>query len=604
MATTTTIKSTQLDFDTIKANLKTFLRSTNEFSDYNFEASGLSSLLDVLAYNTHYNGLIANYALNESFLPTAQLRSSVVGLAAGLGYIPSSKKGAIGTVNLSVVDPAGPATRTLPADFTFSAVVDNTTYTFRTTQVLTANKEVIDAQNVYNFSINDSTDIQILEGTSKTKTFIAGPTTENESYVIPDASIDLDTAVVKVYDTPSASSSTTYTNINQATAINSSSTIYLLRETPNGFYELTFSNGSNLGISPIAGAKIEVSYLVSNGANANGARTFVPNTTTDGLTVTVTTVSAAAGGSSKEDIESVRKNAPFLFASQNRMVTAEDYSALALRNYNNVISDIKAWGGEDNIPVKYGVVYLSIVFKNGVSAVTQTQTKSGIQNIAKDLSVASFNVEFLDPVETFIRVETIFQFNPKLTSASKSSIESSVTSTVSKYFTDNLGQFDKSFRRSNMLSLVDDTDPSVLSSRSNVKMVRNFVPTLATSKTYTIVYPTGIASPEDDEYTITSDTFVYSGKTGYLRNKLDSTTLQIIDIATGNAFVDDAGSFDPTNGTINLISFAPSSIVSGLNYITLVAVPSNQSVISPQRNAILKFDAGGSSSSAIITNTI
>lgn len=596
----TTIKSTRLDYDNIKASLKQFLEQTDDFSDYNFEASGLSALLDVLAYNTHYNGLIANYALNESFLSTAQLRSSVVGLAASLGYVPTSRTGAVAAVTISVTDVSGPTTRTLPSGFTFSSVVNNVTYTFRTTQVLSATK---DGSGVYTFEVNDSTSIAIREGVTKNKTFIAGPTAENEVYVIPDTNLDLSTVVVKVYDTPSSSSFTTYTNINEATAINSTSTVYLLRESPNGFFELTFSNGSNLGQTPPTGGKILVEYLTTSGSDANGARTFVANSTIDGLTAVVTTNSNAAGGAGKEALESIRKNAPFLFASQNRMVTAEDYAAIALRNYGSVISDIKAWGGEDNVPPQYGAVYLSIVFKNGTSTVTQTSTKSGIQTLSDQIAIASFNIEFSDPVETFVRVVTTFQFNPNLTSNSKSTVESSVTEVVEQYFTDNLGGFDESFRRSNMLTLVDEVDPAVLSSRADIKMVRRPTITLGQATTYAIAYPTSISDPLDDAFVVTSETFTYNGKVCFLRNKLDSNQLQVINASTGESVVDDIGSYDGLNGVLNLISFAPSAITSGNAYIEFIVTPANQSVISPVRNQVLKFDVGGSFSTATVTNT-
>lgn len=596
----TTIKSTRLDYDNIKASLKQFLEQTDDFSDYNFEASGLSALLDVLAYNTHYNGLIANYALNESFLSTAQLRSSVVGLAASLGYVPTSRTGAVAAVTISVTDVSGPTTRTLPSGFTFSSVVNNVTYTFRTTEVLSATK---DGSGVYTFEVNDSTSIAIREGVTKNKTFIAGPTAENEVYVIPDTNLDLSTVVVKVYDTPSSSSFTTYTNINEATAINSTSTVYLLRESPNGFFELTFSNGSNLGQTPPTGGKILVEYLTTSGSDANGARTFVANSTIDGLTAVVTTNSNAAGGAGKEALESIRKNAPFLFASQNRMVTAEDYAAIALRNYGSVISDIKAWGGEDNVPPQYGAVYLSIVFKNGTSTVTQTSTKSGIQTLSDQIAIASFNIEFSDPVETFVRVVTTFQFNPNLTSNSKSTVESSVTEVVEQYFTDNLGGFDESFRRSNMLTLVDEVDPAVLSSRADIKMVRRPTITLGQATTYAIAYPTSISDPLDDAFVVTSETFTYNGKVCFLRNKLDSNQLQVINASTGESVVDDIGSYDGLNGVLNLISFAPSAITSGNAYIEFIVTPANQSVISPVRNQVLKFDVGGSFSTATVTNT-
>ena len=285
------------------------------------------------------------------------------------------------------------------------------------------------------------------------------------------------------------------------------------------------------------------------------------------------------------------------------MVTAEDYAAIALRNYGSVISDIKAWGGEDNVPPKYGTVYLSIVFKDGTSTVVQTSTKSGIQTLADQIAVASFDIEYTDPVETFVRVITTSQFNPNLTSESKSSVEASVTDAVSTYFANELGGFDESFRRSNMLTLVDEVDAAVLSSRADIKMIRRPTITLGSATTYAVQYPTSISNPLDDEFVVTSETFTYNGKVCFLRNKLDSNQLQVVNASTGDLVVDDIGSYDASSGVLNIVSFSPSAITSGNSYIEFIATPANQSVINPVRNQILKFDTGGSQSSATITNT-
>ena len=233
MATTTTINSSDLDFNTIKSSLKTYLQSKSEFNDYNFEASGLSNILDVLAYNTHLNGLVANFGINESFLNSAQLRSSVVSHAENLGYYPRSKTGSSATITLSVASTdTSTATLTLPKFSSFTADVDGTTYSFRTTEVYTA---INDGSGNFSFTTSaESTSIPIKEGTEKTKTFLVGETTDDQVYVIPDENVDTTTLSVNVFDTTTSSSFDAYTNVNNSVRINTTSTVYIVREVPNG----------------------------------------------------------------------------------------------------------------------------------------------------------------------------------------------------------------------------------------------------------------------------------------------------------------------------------------------------------------------------------
>lgn len=593
----TTIRSTELDFNTIKNNLKLFLAQKPEFADYNFEASGLSNLLDVLAYNTHYNALLANFALNESFLSTAQLRSSLVGLAGSLGYTVGSRKAAFAVVNLSVTNNDNPSTMTISAGTKFTTTVNSKSYTFQTRDTLIATS---DGSGVYNFTLNGNRNIPIYEGVTKTKTFIAGPASENDTYVIPVSNLDLDTITVKVYDSVSSNRYDLYTNIINSTTIDENSKIYVIKESPNGYYELTFGNGVRLGQSPQAGDKIEVAYTTVAGPEANGGRTFTPTGTVDGKTINVTTVSVSTNGSYKEEIESIRKNAPFQWAAQNRMVTAEDYAALTRRNFSNVISDIKTWGGEDNIPAKYGTVFMSIVFETDNTAVIEN-TKSDILTLSKDLSVASFNVEFVDPVETYLEVATVFQFNPTLTSLDQSTIEQQVRNTMQSYFDTNVGGFNQSFRRSNMLTDIDETDDSILSSRADIKMQNRFVPN-ALAPLQTIYYAAPISAPLDDVHVVQSSPFYYSGKICNLKNKLNTTTLQVIEVSTGNVIVDNIGSYSATDGTISLVNFT-GTLITG-SYIRVTATPANPSVINPLRNNIVKYDAQASRARAVITDTL
>ena len=671
----TTIKSSALDFNNIKSNLKTYLANKEEFKDYNFEASGLSNILDVLAYNTHLNALTANFALNESYLGTAQLRSSMVSLAEGIGYVPDTRTSSQALVRLFFNTSTTPRDTkiTLPAYTSFTTSVDDVNYTFSTISDFIADDN---GSGYYEFKTSDgSTSIPIFEGTRRTKTFIVGQYEDNPVYVIPDGNLDADTVTVKVYSSVTSTSSTTYQNIINATTITSTSTIYILKESPNGYFELSFGDGETFGVAPAAGTRIEVDYISTSGNTANGASAFSSNQTfTFGTTNTftsslnVSTVSNSVGGDTKETIESIRKNAPFQYATQNRMVTAEDYTSLILRKFSTFIDDIVSFGGEDAADPEFGAVFTSIKFKDDVSNDTQLTKKREIIDLASQLAITSFNLRFIDPITTTIEADVFFQFNPKLTDTTENQIVSSVQSVISDYFSLNTGKFKQSFRRSNLLSLIDDIDPAILSSRADIRMQNRFTPTapsiativqnltlngsgnatisaadvaivvdLVTSERYkdatnhlisnsttqstnyagvlsaltaasstssqTLRYPVAISEPSNIDYIVTSNQFVYEGKTAFLRNKLSDTAIQIVAVAGEEIILDSVGSYDPTAGTANINYFNPTSIIGG-DEIKLAVVPANPSAISPIRNEILSHDPSRSLVKAVIVNAV
>ena len=590
---TTTVKSTALDFDSIKNNLKTFLANKDEFKDYNFEASGLSNILDVLAYNTHFNGLIANFALNESFISTAQLRSSIVSLAEGIGYVPDSKTSAQATVKLStsLAGVSGrPSQIQIPSGFKFTATVDDEDYVFQTQENLTG---VDDGFGFYEFkTANASNIITIFEGTAKTKTFLITEQSESAVYIIPDANMDTSTAVVRLYENPTASSFSTYTNILNATTISQLSTLYILKEAPNGFFELSFGNGTTLGRAPDTGEKATVNYLASNGAGANTAKTFTPQTqiTVDGVgyDMTVTTQGKAVGGGERETAESIRKNAPFQYASQNRMVTHPDYSTLVLRNFSTLIKDIKTFGGEDALEPEFGVVFMSVLFNDDVPTSTVDITKQSIRDLAEQLSVASFELKFADPVDTFVEVRVFFQFNPRLTTLSRNTIQDNVQAAVDNYFLNSVGMFSQSFRRSNMLTDIDAVSPAVLSSRAEIFMQRRFTPTLTRIEDHKLRYPVPIAGPDDEFHRITSTAFTFQDKNCIIRNRLSSNVLEVFNQEDNIVIVDNVGSYG--NDTISLVGLQVDGVIGGGTELKLSAKPSNESAISPLRQDILKYD--------------
>lgn len=605
----TTIKSTALDFDNIKEALKDYFKSTDEFADYDFAASGLNNLMDVLAYNTHLNGLIANFTLNESFLGTAQLRSSLVSLATGIGYIPDTKTASRAIIrvraNLSAVT-SRPSVISLPKYTRFTATLDDVSYTFQTIENYDAEDN---GSGIYYFKTDTgSEEIPIYEGSVRTKTFLVGEYSENDVYIIPDVNLDADTVEVNVYESPSASEFTAYQNIIDTVSVNENSTLYILKESPNGFYQLSFGANDILGRAPRAGNAIQVKYLSTKGAIADGITSFTPQDTivVDGSnrSLLISTISPSAGGDEKETIESIRRNAPFQYATQNRMVTPEDYTSIILRNFSTLIKDIKSWGGEDNPKPKFGTVFSSILFKDDVSTAQIQSVKNQIADLVDQLAIVSFNVEFADPVETFVETSVFFQVNPRLTPLSLNTIKTEVRSVVSNYFDNTIGNFDQSFRRSNLLTLVDDVSPAVLSSRADVKIQQRITPVLNSRNTFTLTFPADLRAPDDELPVITSSTFIVNNTAAIIRNKLSSTILQVVAVGTNEIVVDNIGSYDPIAKSVQIVSLKPSGISGAANYIKISAVPANQSFITPTLNDILKYDAEASSVQPVITTAI
>lgn len=432
------------------------------------------------------------------------------------------------------------------------------------------------------------------------------------------------------------------------------------------------ATAQHLGLPPASGSRIEVEYLSTKGDSANGAVSFNNiqinlNTTDQPQTETLRPIvlQTSAGGKAKETVESIRKNAPFQYATQNRMVTAEDYTSLILRNYSTLIDDIVSWGGEDALKPEYGAVYTSIKFNNDVSQDTITSTKQSIQDLANQLSIVSFNLRYVDPITTFIETDVYFQFNRNLTDLTPASTQATVRNTVESYITSTTGKFKQAFRRSPMLTQVDEISPAILSSRADVRMQQRFTPTAPTilsvvksllsnpvgvanktlsyivdlvvagryndavnymtneglttnTTTYNLgklqdvasnisqqlLFPVPIATTDDDTYVITSNEFVFNGVNCIIRNELSSTNLQVVS-SDGTTIVNSSiGNFNSLSGTVTINYFNPSAITGGLDYIKISAVPGNQSAITPTRNEALELDLSRSQFTIVYTDAL
>jgi len=628
----TTITSTELDFEDIKSKLKVYFQQDTEFSDYNFEASGLNNLLDVLAYNTHFSGLIANFALNESYLGTAQLRNSVVSLAESLGYIPgtsNSSQATIGlTINLVGVPNLDQVYSFQPGELTLTGSVDGNSYTFSNRKTITADAQGTGIYTFYPFD-DPAASIIVYEGEEQNKQYLVD-TTENALYVIPDQNIDASTAIIKVYPDPGVAVSgsgayTLYNDIFETSSITDQSSLYVLRESPNNFYELTFGSFNSFGKSPVAGNVVEVNYLRPSGSTANSisnlrlSSTLKMGTyTVDNDLVNLNTKTASSGGTEKENIESIRKKAPFQYASQNRMVTPLDYEALILRKYGNFITDIICWGGEDNLPPEYGTTFTSIVWKDNLSSTKLSELRASIINLSKELSIVSFIIKFTAPSETYVSTKLFYQYNPLLGGDTQSIVDAAVQNTVKNYFDRSIGKFAQVFRRSNLLSEVDDADPSVLSSRADITLQKRIIPILTLPSNYNFTFGSSLKNPEDIPTTvIRTGVFKYLNKNVYIRNKLNnrvkispdgvvpvifdkkpSNKLEMVD-QQGTVVKDDMGSYDPLTGNVEILKLNVQNTGNSTNYIKIFGIPANESAILPKFSGILKYDVTESSVNAV-----
>ena len=584
-----TVNTSDLDFGNIKNSLKDYFKNTSEFKDYDFEASGLSSILDVLAYNTHINALIANMAINESFLSTSQLRSSVVGHAESLGYSPRSK-----SAPMAVLDITSSTEDTILPRASFSTFVDETAYVFYTNQLYTGTQN---GDGSFTFS-----GVKVYEGTEKTKTFFADDSTDTV-FVIPDENIDTSTMIVQVFDNSNADVSVRYKNILDVAAVDENSRVYMLRETPAGEYEMYFGDGELLGLRPQTGNVIEVSYISTASTDANGAAVF--SMTTD-QTATVTTITPASGGTDRESIQEIKINAPRAFATQQRLVTADDYTSMIQSNYSQYVKDVIAWGGNDNLPPKFGSVFVALNFIGGYSEEVQNEIKDLIrENLTDFRSIMSIETEFVDPEIVYLRLTTSFNLDSTLSTLNSEQYKQEISDLISTYFLTEMDTFGSIFRRSNLLSRIDDYSPAILNSKMSVVSQRQlnirsyfdevdeYHQTAGTTapdfieRDITVNFPFLLATPDKDDHVIITSPFRYFNQNAIIKNELGSYKLQVFDMS-GNVLVSNVGDYQPANGEVNFRAWRMERDT--VDIIKVTATPANQSTITPLRNYLFELD--------------
>jgi hypothetical protein len=468
-----------LDFDTIKDNLKAFLQGQEEFSDYDFEGSAMATLLDVLAYNTHYNALYANLAVNESFLDSASKRANVVSLAKALGYTPRSATCATATVTctLTGADPTA-TTATIPRNQSFTTQVDGETYTFFNTS-----SQTVSRSSNGNFVF---TGVELIEGVKITHTYTYG---KGQRFLIQNENADLNTLQVNVKPNSTSDLVDVYTrNTNIVDAL-SDSKIYYVKEIEGGLYEVTFGDGT-LGKQLDSGNHITLTYYVSSLDAPNGARAF----TYDGATIlsgnmSVTTTSRASNGASSENIESIKYNAPRMYAAQNRAVTPDDYKALIYANYP-VAKSVTVWGGEDNNPPVYGKTFICIK-PTDANKLTNLQKEFVKSNILKQRNIVSVTPEIVDPEYFNVKITAFVYYNPRLTDNSPLEMENIVKQEILDFDENTLQRFDTMLRYSQLVRLVDDAHPAITNNITRIMVRRQFIPAYNIASEYklTLINP-------------------------------------------------------------------------------------------------------------------
>ena len=584
---------TELDFDDIKTNLKTFLKAQTEFKDYDFEGSGMSVLLDTLAYNTHYLGFNANMVANEMFLDSASLRSSIVSHAKMLGYEVSSPKAPKATINISLS--TSKTTATMSAGTAFTTTVNGTSYQFVTISDITG----ASTGNAIPF---DST--EIYEGTYVTTKYLVDSSDVDQRFIITDNRADTSTLTVKVQTSSSDTTTTTYTKATDISQLSRSSTVYYLQEIEAGKFEVYFGDGI-VSQAVSDGNIITLNYVVTNKTAANGASSFSSPSAIDTVTdITITTVGYASGGAEAESLQSIKLNAPLDYAAQGRAVTSEDYKLYARKLFANTQA-VSVWGGEDgsyntssgvSSVAEYGKVFISIKSTTGEN-LTTTQKDQLVKDF-EPYKVASITPVVVDPETTYLILGVTYSYDSTATTKSITDLNALVDTTLSSYNTTNLNTFNSPFRHSQLTGLIDDTDTSILMNTTTVTMAKLFTPTTTESTSYTINFNNAFYNPVSGyQNAVIASTgfYISSASTEYFFDDDGSGNLRIYSIVSGTKtyYSETAGTVDYTNGivTINGILISSVSDVDGVTSTQLrITALSDSNDIVPVRNQLLEID--------------
>lgn len=583
MAANGFITTAELNFDTYRANLKTYLQSQDQFKDYNFDGSNFSVLLDILAYNTYLNAFYMNMIGSEMFLDSSTLFESAYSHAKELNYIPSSRSSSRAVVTMTLTGLANTAAYvTIPKNYRISTKINSKNYLFATQEAHTISRTT-------GFV---SANVSIYEGKITTEYFTeANNSSTKTRYVLVSANLDTSSIDVQVKSSVSTNTFYTYARADTLYGLTSTSNVYFVQGYGGGQYELVFGNGTT-GASLVPGNIVKVNYRDTLGAEGDYAGAFTALDTAyadDGSAVQpssirLATVSVSAGGSDRESVESIKFNAPRYYATQDRAVTKEDYVSLIKANFPSIES-VAVFGGEEDTPKKYGKVI--IVTKSFGSDKTPDSTKLSIQNYLRDKMPLSITPEFQEPDYIYVKLDTNVYYNQSLTTKTTSDIRSAVISAVSSFSATNLQNFNQNMRFSRLVTAIDDADSSIISNDSIIQMSKRLLPVINQRFSADIQFhnPVYLTTSITDS-SINSSTFFVdiNGITNAANIKDDGSGL--IYLVTDNTQTA-IGTINYTTGEVVIANL---TVTAYNNYISLYAYPANQQDILIQRDQILTID--------------
>lgn len=585
MASITDLKVDQLNFDGIKLNFINYLKTQDQFRDYNFDAAGIQVLLDLLAYNTYYNSFYLNMVAGESFLATAQRRNSVVNLARSLGYVPRSTTSATIT-GTAIITPVGaPASITVPAYTTFTAGINGVTYTFNT----------VSAYVISSISGVYTSTITLKEGRYISTRYTVDTTDPDQRFLIPNGNIDTSTITVTVFDSNSSATTRIFLPTDNLAEITHTSLVYFLEEVEDGQYEIFFGDDV-LGKKLDNGNVVLIEYLISSGAAANDVESVsYAGSVTNASNITFIANEGASGGAERESINKIKFNAPKAYEAQNRLVTVEDYKALMLKQSN--IASVSVWGGEDNEPPAYGKVYMAIKPTVG-EVLTATEKSVLISSVIEPKKIVTVKAEIVDPEYIYVAVDVLIKYDPTKTSTASNSIKAKVINIISNYNNDDINEFSKYFRYSKLSRLIDAADRAVLNNILTITLKKEVSIQLGSSAKYDILFSnaindTTLGRPSTHPYGIgnqlTSNAFTIEGQSNCFLEE-NNGIIRIYRLFGSNkiGINNAAGTLDYTTGKVILSSFSPTAFEDGGNTLKLTATPKNLDVL-PLRNQIISI---------------
>ena len=542
-----------LDFEQIKSTLKDYLKAQSDFTDYDFEGSAISNLIDVLAYNTYYTAFNTNMVVNELFIDSASLRDNVVSIAKQLGYTPKSKTSPTAYIDFTVdyTNPTSDTELNLRAGTGFISTFDNTIYQYVVEK--TAKASVVNNKAVF-------TNVPLREGTRVTQTFTVDTTQKSQKFVLDNPSIDINTILVSVYPT-GGSFNEPYLQADNILGVDSTSKIFFLEEIADDRYELIFGDGV-LGKKLEDNAQIVVTYITTSGSVSNGVKTFVftgvlvneSSITPSSYNVTIDSSVPSAGGEEAETTDRIKFNAPKTFGTQDRAVTSEDYGAI-VRNIYPATSDIIIFGGEDQDPPDYGKVF--VVLKPKDASYLTSLTKNQIVTELKKYVVASVEPVIVDPAVLHVELTSEIYYNGSITDSPPSEIQNLAISSVTSYVaTSGTEKFKGKFRHSKFTAVIDEADRSINSNLTSVTMRRDFYPQLNSTFFYEVCYQN--AFDKDCDVPVLSSTGFrvteYPTFDVYLEDRDSKIVLYRIDSVTGEKVVLDkeVGDIDYVKGELKM----------------------------------------------------